>query len=450
MIRLYDTAKQEVVPLKLRDEGKVSLYVCGPTVYAPPHIGHGRMVLVFDTLRSYLAWTGLEVTFVSNITDIDDNIINRANELGVSCDEVTATSEEVWWQAMEMIDVERPDHTPHATDYVVQMVELIQRLIDADAAYVTSDGVYLSVDKVEGYGLLAHQSLDQLLDGGGDREIVGTEKKFAADFALWKFSKPGEPSWPSSWGDGRPGWHTECVVMSLDILGEGFDLHTGGLDLTFPHHENERAQAVALGHEFASHWMHNGFVETDGTKMSKSLGNVRNLIDLATEYDPRAYRLLILQSHYRSPIEISDVSMTNAEAALDRLDAFARRTAASVGQADAAVVAEFTKIVNNDFDTSGGTDLLFRQVRDGNSAIDAGDTKSAAVHAANVRELAGAFRLRLVEDDGAPAEFQALLVGRTEARASKDWARADEIRDELAAAGWVVEDLADGPVLRKK
>lgn len=450
MIRLYDTAKQEVVPLKLRDQGKVSLYVCGPTVYAPPHIGHGRMVLVFDTLRSYLGWTGLEVTFVSNITDIDDNIIKRANELGVSCDEVTATSEETWWQAMEMIDVERPDHTPHATEYVTEMVETIQRLIDADAAYATSDGVYLSVNKVEGYGLLAHQSLDQLLEGGGDREIVGTEKKFPADFALWKFSKPGEPSWPSNWGDGRPGWHTECVVMSLDILGEGFDLHTGGLDLTFPHHENERAQAVALGHEFATHWMHNGFVETDGTKMSKSLGNVRNLIDLATEYDARAYRLLILQSHYRSPIEISDVSMRNAEAALDRLDAFARRTASSVGNIDPAVVEEFTKIVNNDFDTSGGTDLLFRQVRDGNSALDAGETDKAAAHAANVRELASAFRLRLVEDDGAPAEMQALLLGRTEARASKDWARADQIRDELAAAGWVVEDLAAGPVLRKK
>ncbi len=450
MIRLYDTAKQEVVPFKLRDEGKVSIYVCGPTVYAPPHIGHGRMVLVFDTFRSYLEWSGLEVNFVSNITDIDDNIIKRADELGVSCEEVTATSEDIWWQAMDLIDVARPDHSPHATDYVDKMVELIQRLIEAEAAYVTSDGVYLSVDKVDGYGLLAHQSLDQLLEGGGDRDIVGTEKEFTADFALWKFPKPGEPSWPAPWGEGRPGWHTECVVMSLDLLGEGFDLHTGGLDLTFPHHENERAQAVALGHQFATHWMHNGFVETDGQKMSKSLGNVQDLVGLATQYDPRAYRLLILQSHYRSPIEISDVSMTNAEAALTRLDAFARRTASSVGQPDPVVLDEFTTIVDNDFDTSGGTDLLFRQVREGNSALDAGEVEAAAVHAANVRELAKAFRLRLVQDQGAPAEMQALAAQRTEARANKDFARADEIRDQLAAAGWVVEDLADGPVLRRK
>ncbi len=450
MMRLYDTAKQEVVPFKLRDEGRVSIYVCGPTVYAPPHIGHGRMVLVFDTFRSYLEWSGLDVTFVSNITDIDDNIIKRANELGVSSEEVAATSEESWWKAMDLIDVRKPDHTPHATDYVDEMVALIGRLIDADQAYVTSDGVYLSVDKVDGYGLLAHQSLDQLLEGGGDREIVGTEKKFAADFALWKFSKPGEPSWPSPWGAGRPGWHTECVVMSLDLLGEGFDLHTGGLDLTFPHHENERAQAVALGHEFATHWMHNGFVETDGQKMSKSLGNGWDLMGLATEYDPRAYRLLILQSHYRSPIEISDVSMRNAEAALDRLDAFARRTASFDAQADQAVVDEFKAIVDNDFDTSGGTDLMFRQVRDGNSALDAGQLKAAAVHAANVREIAGAFRLRLIEDQGAPEDMKQLATERTEARAAKDFARADEIRDELAAAGWVVEDLADGPVLRRK
>lgn len=450
MISLYDTAKQEVVPFKMREEGQVSIYVCGPTVYAPPHIGHGRMVLVFDTLRRYLEWSGLKVTFVSNITDIDDNIIKRAGELGVSCEEVTAQAEKDWWAALELVDVPRPDHTPHATDYVEQMVALIERLIAAEQAYVTSDGVYLSVDKVDGYGLLAHQSLDQLQEGGGDRAIVGTEKKHPADFALWKFSKPGEPSWKSPWGEGRPGWHTECVVMSLDILGEGFDLHTGGLDLTFPHHENERAQAVALGHQFSNHWMHNGFVEMGGEKMSKSLGNVRSLMELATEYDPRAYRLLILQSHYRSPIEITNVSMTNAEAALGRLDSFARRTAGNVGQADQAVVDEFRATVDNDFDTSGGTDLLFRQVRDGNSALDAGDTMSAAVHAANVRELASAFRLRLVEDQGAPAELKQLAVARTEARANKDWARADEIRDELAAAGWVVEDLADGPTLRRK
>ncbi len=451
-IRLYDSARQAVVPLELRDPGKVSMYVCGPTVYAPPHIGHGRMVLVFDVIRRYLEWAGLDVTFVSNITDIDDNIINRAKAEDRDSTEIAIKCENIWFEAMDRINVRRPDHVPHATEYVDQMVDLIARLVETDAAYATNDGVYLHVENVEGYGLLAHQSLDQLQDGGGDREIVGTEKRHPADFALWKFSKEGEPSWPSPWGDGRPGWHTECVVMSLDLLGEGFDIHSGGLDLTFPHHENERAQAIADGKNFCTHWVHNGFVEMDGEKMSKSLGNVQNLLDLTEQYDPRGYRLLVLRSHYRSPMEVTDVSMRDAEAALERLDTFARRTVASAAanSPDEAVLAEFRSSMNEDFDSSSAIDLVFRQVRAGNTALDDGDEAAAGVAGATVRVLLDALGLELNETaDEAPAELMALAEERTAARAAKDFARADEIRDEIAAAGWTLEDSPDGPLLRK-
>ena len=449
MVSIYDSALQEVVPLDMRDEGKVSIYVCGPTVYGPPHIGHGRMALTFDILRRYLIWASYDVTFVSNVTDIDDQIINRANREGRDWADIAVKCEAIWWQAMDALNVLRPDHTPHATDYVDEMVDLIGRLIADDKAYVTSDGIYLSVECVEGYGLLAHQNLDDMRAGGGDREIVGTEKRHPADFALWKFAKPGEPHWPSPWGDGRPGWHTECVVMSLGLLGEGFDLHTGGMDLTFPHHENERAQAVALGADFARHWMHNGFVELEGEKMSKSLGNVKNLLDLVDEYDARAYRLLILQSHYRSPIEVTDTTLKQAAAAVDRLDGFARRTAGLDATPDESVMAAFGEAMGNDLDTAKAVDLLFRQVREANTALDGGDDAVAAVAAATATAIAEVLGLELRRDGGSvPAEIVALAAERQEARAARNFDRADTIREQLTEAGWVVEDSADGPVIR--
>ncbi len=449
MIQLYDTATRTVRPLALREPGKVSIYVCGPTVYAPPHLGHGRMSLVYDILRRYLVWTGLDVTFVSNITDIDDNILQRAEAENRDWRDITKKCEAIWFEGMSRIGVQRPDHIPHATDYVDGMVELIGQLISIDAAYTTSDGVYLSVEVVEDYGLLAHQSLDALVEGGGERELVGSaEKRHPADFVLWKLSKPGEPSWPSPWGDGRPGWHTECVVMSLDLLGEGFDLHTGGLDLTFPHHENERAQAVALGHQFANHWMHNGFVEMDGEKMSKSLGNVSNLLDLTEAYDARAYRLLVLQAHYRSPIEITDTTLRQAEAALERLDAFARRTASLSGEPDPGALDDFRQAMDDDLDTARAIDLLFRQVRAANSALDAGDETAGAAAAATALELASVVGLELGGGEEVPPEVQALAEERQAARSAKDFARADALRDDLAARGWQVEDSADGVVVR--
>ena len=449
MANLYDTARQQVVPLALRDPGKVSIYVCGPTVYGPPHIGHGRSMLVYDVLRRYLEWTGLDVTFVSNITDIDDNIISRAQREGRESSDIAVKCEAIWWDAADRLGVRRPDHVPHATDYVDEMIELIEALITKDKAYLTSDGVYLSVKDIEGYGVLAHQSLDSLQEGGGDRDLVAGEKRHSADFVLWKPAKEGEPSWPSPWGDGRPGWHTECVVMSLDLLGEGFDLHTGGLDLTFPHHENERAQAVALGRGFANHWMHHGFVELEGEKMSKSLGNVTNLLDLTEAYDPRAYRLLIMRSHYRSPIEVTDDTMVDAEAALERLDGFARRTADLDGTADPAVMEAFRAAMDADLDTAGSVDLMYRQVREANTALDQGDDVVAAAAAAAAREIAGVLGLEL---GGAlvavPADVQAMVERRQAARADKDFALADQMRDALTAAGWSVEDTPNGPEAR--
>jgi len=312
-MRLHDTALGHPAELVPRRPGIVSMYVCGPTVYDHPHVGHGRFLLVFDVLRRYVEWCGNEVVYVSNITDIDDKIIQRANEEGRPAEEVAVEFEEAWYHAA----------------YVGQMVSWVADLVGGGVAYETSDGVYLSVASVPDYGLLAGQSLDSLRSGA--RVEVNEEKRSPRDFALWKKVKPGEPSWPSPWGAGRPGWHTECVVMALDLLGEGFDLHGGGQDLAFPHHENERAQAVAAGRRFARRWAHNGFVVVGGeggaVKMSKSLGNFTTLTDLLAARDPRAYRLLVLQSHYRAPLEVTASSLEHAEATLRGLDDFIRRTA---------------------------------------------------------------------------------------------------------------------------
>lgn len=446
MLRIYDTAIGAVVNFEPRDPGRVSIYACGPTVYDVPHIGHGRMVLVFDLLRRYLEWSGYEVTFVSNVTDIDDNIIKRAAEEGRSTEEVVAQYEAVWWDAVNRLGVARPTHDPHATAYVERMVELIAELERTGYAYVVpGDGVYFRAEKVEGYGLLARQSLDSLRSGA--RVEVAEGKESAVDFALWKLSKPGEPVWPSPWGDGRPGWHTECVVMALDLLGDGFDIHGGGRDLAFPHHENERAQALATGRAFSRHWMHNGWVEVEGVKMSKSLKNFTSLSDLLDQTgDGRTYRLLVLQSHYRSPIEVTPDTIDRAARSLARLDAFGRRFASVAGApADPDAVARFRAAMDDDLNSPAATALIFDLVGQANTAADAGDEAAAEPLAAAAIELAAALGLPIrtggseVDDDTA-----ALVLQRDEARAARDFARADALRDELVARGWTVEDTAAG------
>jgi cysteinyl-tRNA synthetase len=431
----------DVVP---DDQPTVSMYVCGPTVYDVPHLGHGRFSLVFDVLRRYLEWKGHDVRYVSNITDVDDNILNRAAREGRSAQSVVDEYEAVWWSAMDALGVKRPTADPHATAFVDRMVTLIGELFEAGYAYTTSDGVYMDVSRVDGYGLLARQSLDSLRSGA--RVEANEEKRSPIDFALWKFSKAGEDlSWPSPWGDGRPGWHTECVVMSLDLLGEGFDIHGGGQDLAFPHHENERAQAVALGRAFARHWVHNGFVEVGGEKMSKSLGNFTTLTDMLARTDARAYRLLVLRSHYRSPVEVTVATTDDASAALARLDEFARNHPPSAGavEPDPEALAQFRALMDDDLQTPQVVALLFDLVRRANTG-DAG--AAAAAH-----EICRAVGLELLPGGGSEdvaADAVALARQRDEARARKDFATSDALRDRLQSMGYVVQDTPDGTRIR--
>ena len=430
------------------------MYVCGPTVYDLPHIGHGRQLLVYDVLRRYLEWTGLDVHHVSNVTDVDDNIITRALAEGRTEADVAAEYERAWYDAVDALGVQRPHDDPHATAFVPGMVAAIGELVERGIAYPTSDGVYFSVDEVDGYGLLAGQSLESMR--AGERVDVVDEKRSPADFALWKKAKPGEPSWPSPWGEGRPGWHTECVVMSLDLLGDGFDLHAGGMDLRFPHHENERAQAVALGHCFARHWMHHAFVETAGEKMSKSLGNFTTLTDLLARTDPRAYRLLVLRSHYRSPLEVVPGTIEPVERSLEKLDELNRRWEALGDRrpddvkADTTAIDRFRAHMDDDLATPAVVALLFELVSAANTALADDDVDGAAPVVAAVVEIAGALGLvARAADTTLDDETTRLVAERDEARAARDFARSDAIRDELAALGWTVQDTPGGTTVHR-
>lgn len=452
MLHLYDTATQKIRLLEQRKPGQLSIYLCGPTVYGPPHIGHGRATLVYDILRRYLEWTGVQVRLVSNVTDIDDKIIDRAQRENRSWIDIAKKCESVWFDSMSRLDVLRPTDVPRATEYVVQIVSLISDLVTKDAAYKTDDGIYMSTSVVKDYGLLAHQSIDEMIAGAGERTVLGAgQKRHPADFVLWKFSKPGEPAWPSPWGEGRPGWHSECVVMSLELLGEGFDLHCGGADLRFPHHENERAQAVALGKDFARHWMHNGFVvDTEGEKMSKSLGNVKNLPDLLDLYDPRAYRLLLLQTHYRSPVKVVAENISASVNALAGVDAFHTRTNTLVADvADQPTLVTFRNAMDDDLNTPVAIGVMFDAIRRANVAVDEGDTATAAKLAFAVREMCAAVGLRL----DIAVIINEMLDRAKEldaARAARDFATADAIRNELQALGYLVETTKDGTRLRKR
>ena len=462
MLRLYDTARGEVRELVTRDPGKLSMYVCGPTVYDLPHLGHGRYTLVWDVARRWFTFRGLEVRFVSNITDIDDNIIARALREGSSETEVARRFEDEWWKAMSAIGVARPDDAPHATQWVTQMVELIESFLRDDVAYVISDGVYFDTSRVSDYGLLAGQALDTLRAGA--RVEASQEKRSPLDFALWKFAKPGEPTWPAPFGDGRPGWHTECVVMSLGLLGDDFDLHCGGLDLKFPHHENERAQAEAAQRPFARHWAHNGWVMVGEEKMSKSLANFTSLTDLLSHTDARAYRLLVIRSHYRSPIEVSPATIADAERALARLDSLARRFDLPqlagedlVRQGDyeftgrgADLVERVGALLDEDLNTPLAVAELFDAVSTANTIFDQGDQEEASALALAVAVLFGALGLNLVatvhESDD---EVQALVRARDDARGAGQWGEADRLREELVSRGWIVEDSAEGTRVRR-
>jgi len=451
VLRLHDTATGTVRDFEPLREGKVSMYVCGPTVYGPPHLGHGRFSLVFDILRRYLAWCGYEVTYVSNITDIDDKIVERSLREARPWEEITSGCEGVWYEAMDAIGVQRPTFDPHATAYVERMVAFVASLIDAGAAYVSDDGVYFRPSVVEDYGLLARQSIDSLRAGA--RVEVAEHKESPIDFALWKLTAPGEPSWPSPWGDGRPGWHTECVVMSRDLLGDVFDIHGGGQDLAFPHHENERAQAHACGSPFARYWIHNGFVEVGGEKMSKSLGNYTNLLDLIEHTDPRAYRMLCLQAHYRSPLSVDSSTTAAASAALGRLDGLARRMRElpmTRIAPDGEVLDRFRARMDDDLDTPGAMAVVFDVATELNRRLDAGEGPQVSALRGAFDSMLHAVGLELqADDDEVPEDIAALAARRDEARAARDYASADLARDELVAAGWVVEDTPSGTRVRR-
>jgi cysteinyl-tRNA synthetase len=443
VLALQDTATGEVAPLEPREPGRLSVYLCGPTVAGVPHLGHGRFSLVWDSFRRYLTWNGIEVRFVSNVTDIEDKIIARAAEEGSTTEEVAARYEKLWWEVMEGLGVRPPDETPHATAYVEEMVALVVTLIERGHAYEGGDGVYFSTSSLPGYGLLAHQDLASLRAGA--RVEAGEEagKRSPLDFALWKRAKEGEPAWPSPWGKGRPGWHTECVVMSLGLLGDGFDLHLGGLDLVFPHHENERAQAVAAGREFARRWAHNGMVlDEEGEKMSRSVGNVTSLPGLLERYEGRVLRYLVLQAHYRSPMAVSEEGLEAAKGAVARLDNFARETAGlPAAEADPAVLARFRWRMDDDFDTPGALAVVFGAVRDARA-----DPSRRAALSAAVRECCEeGLGLALAGAEGPlPEEVATLVAERDAARAGRRWGEADALRARLAGMGWVVEDTPQG------
>lgn len=485
VIRLYDTLSRKVVELRLRTPGEVSIYVCGPTVYDVPHLGHARTALTYDVLCRYLRWRGLAVRVVSNITDVDDNIIARAAEAGSTEEQVAARFTEIYVNEMTALGVAEPDERPHATGYISEMIEFVQELLDRGVAYVIDGaGVYFDVDRYPDYGRLPHRRPDELRDSAGARVAVDERKRDPLDFALWKAAKPGEPDWESPWMSGRPGWHIECVAMSLGLLGDGFDLHGGGSDLIFPHHENERAEAEAAGHRFAGLWMHSAMVNVGGEKMAKSAGNFRTLADVLALHDPRSLRLAMLQAHYRSTMEIDESVLAGAAAGIGRLDAFARRVGA-IGAVDAPARTEdtdaargaFAEAMDNDMGTPGAVGVVFELLRKGNVALDRGETGAAAAALDTVCELGGALGLRLgaaavhaeatleASPAGTPSEapapcpssgagaadegIQQRVDERQAARSARDYATADRIRAGLADDGVELEDTPTGTIWRR-
>ncbi|MDZ4828440.1 MAG: cysteine--tRNA ligase [Actinomycetota bacterium] len=453
MLRIHDSAAREKVEFVPRHDGAVSIYVCGVTPYDSPHLGHGRTAIAFDTIRRYLEWRGFRVTFVSNVTDVEDRIIARAAERGTTEPELAREFEAEYWNQLRRLNVRAPDAVPRATEFIDQMLRLIGELVAAGRAYVIEgQGVYFEVAKFADYGSLSHRTPADLLESAGrsDRVAVDERKRSPVDFALWKAAKPGEPQWDSPWGGGRPGWHIECSAMSLEILGEGFDIHGGGDDLLFPHNENELAQAAGAGHAFARHWLHAGMVNVDGEKMSKSLGNFTTLEELLDRWDPRAFRLLVLQTHYRRQMEFTAKELDDADKALGRIDQLVRRARiAGIEPADSGDSTPFRDAMDDDFDTPAALAFIFDTVREANTAIDQ-ERADAAQLVATVVELTRALGIELRNETDEPdADIQALVEQRDAARAAKDFAESDRIRDELRERGVVLEDTSGGTVWRR-
>lgn len=464
-LHLYDTASRAVVEFVPVRPGRVSIYHCGLTVQGPPHIGHIRKEVVFDVLRRWLERSGLEVTVVANVTDIDDKILTKSAEQGVDWFALAYENERALHAAYEVLGCRPPTYEPRATGHVPEMIEMIMTLIERGHAYAADDGsgdVYFDVRSWPDYGELSNQKIDDMQPA---EDAPPEGKRDPRDFALWKGHKPGEPdtaSWPTPWGRGRPGWHLECSAMAAKYLGDRFDIHGGGLDLRFPHHENELAQSRAAGQDFANVWMHNAMLNLGGSKMAKSVGNTLMVSEVVKRVPAIALRYYLAASHYRSPVEFSEEALAEAATAFERISGFVRRATQVVGDVDVAqgiVCAEFVEAMDDDISTPAAIAAIQAVISEGNKLLagaGADDTAEALRGSlASVRAMLDVLGIDPLAANWTAAAaggsqtldalVGALLASRQEARAAKDFAAADRVRDQLAAAGIEIEDTSDGP-----
>jgi len=476
MLQIHNSLTGEKEPLRPLVPGTIRMYVCGITVYDYSHLGHARMLIAFDVVHRYLKYSGYNVVFVRNITDIDDKIITRANELGEPIHQLTERFIRALHEDSNALGIGAADHEPRATEYVPQIVSMVETLVRKGYAYVASNNdVYYSVTKFEPYGELSGKKLEDLRAGA--RVEVNEAKRDPLDFVLWKAAKPGEPAWDSPWGPGRPGWHIECSAMSTEILGPHFDIHGGGMDLKFPHHENEIAQScAACGTKFVNVWMHNGFVRIDDEKMSKSLGNFFTIREvLGWVRDPEVLRYLLVASHYRGPINYSLDSLEQADAALERLYIALRGLTLPSGVHTSEATARFRAAMDDDFNTALAIAELQQLAREINVAKSHNELTKAAALGAELVQLGAILgvaqqspdiflrksapkRAAQTQPDGAAqnagtlsdADIDALIAQRTAARKAKDWKESDRIRDDLAARGILLEDSGQGTTWRRK
>lgn len=468
-MKLYNTMtmqKEELVPI---EEGKIRMYACGPTVYNYIHVGNARPIIMFDVLRRYLEYRGYEVTFVQNFTDVDDKIIKRANEEGITSAEVAEKYINEYWTDAHNLGVRDATVHPKATENIDEIIKLVKTLIEKGYAYETHGDVYYRTLKFAGYGKLSHQPIDDLMSGA--RIEVADIKENPLDFALWKAAKPGEPYWESPWGNGRPGWHIECSAMSNRYLGKTIDIHAGGADLAFPHHENEIAQSEAAnGCKFVNYWIHNGFISIDNKKMSKSLGNFFTVREAAEAYGYETIRMFMLMSHYRSPLNYSGEILMQASAALERLktarenldfiskngaDGELTEAEKSFTQGLSKYRDRFIEAMDDDFNTADGVAVLFEMAREMNSATaaDKNPTKALANECIKafdeLENVLGILYKRESADNGLAEEIEALIAQRQEARKARNFAEADRIRDELKARGIELMDTPQGVKWKK-
>ncbi len=459
-LRLYDSAARALRDFEPLRPGQVSMYLCGVTVQSPPHIGHMRSGLVFDQLSRWLIHRGYGVTLIRNVTDIDDKVLVKSEERGMPWWAWGYLNEQACQRAYDVLNIARPAYEPRATGHVTEMVQLMQALIDRGHAYPAEDGsgdVYFDVRSWPAYGQLSGMKIDEM-EPATDADPRG--KRDPRDFALWKGAKPGEPSWPTPWGDGRPGWHLECSAMAGKYLGDAFDIHGGGIDLRFPHHENELAQSTAVGQRFANFWVHNAWVTTSGEKMSKSLGNSLLVDEVVQRIRPVELRYYLGAAHYRSHIEYSEEALHEAGAAYRRLEGFVTRATELTGPVDPTIVcAEFEQAMDDDLGVPAALGAVHDVVREGNKLLAGGDSPALRGCLGSVRAMLGVLGLDPFDSAwaaGSPGSdpqlrealdvmVRAALDDRQEARARKDFEAADAVRDRLSNAGVVVEDTPAGP-----